>query len=378
MPPDLKDQFSEFLETERNSILKDLRTLVECESPSTDQNLLSRTADLLKEMMARITGLAPEVEMKDGKQILSATYGKDLGRNILLLCHYDTVWPEGTLSRLPFRVEGDICTGPGVFDMKSGILISLYAVKFLSTLQLKRSLTILITPDEEIGSEASRELILSFAKKSEAVLVLEASEKGMLKVGRKGVGTFSVQAQGRAAHAGLNPEAGINAISEISRLVLDVEKFADPEQGTTVNVGIIRGGTRTNVVPEKAEIEIDVRVKTDREAKRIEGAFHDIKAHDKRIQLNVTGGIERPPMERNRRNDDLFKKVKEIGRKIGLELEACEVGGASDGNFVSAEGIPVIDGMGAVGEGAHSLSEKIQVSSSLYRILLVAATILYL
>jgi glutamate carboxypeptidase len=378
MPPDLKDQFSEFLETERNSILKDLRTLVECESPSTDQNLLSRTADLLKEMMARITGLAPEVEMKDGKQILSATYGKDLGRNILLLCHYDTVWPEGTLSRLPFRVVGDICTGPGVFDMKSGILISLYAVKFLSTLQLKRSLTILITPDEEIGSEASRELILSFAKKSEAVLVLEASEKGMLKVGRKGVGTFSVQAQGRAAHAGLNPEAGINAISEISRLVLDVEKFADPEQGTTVNVGIIRGGTRTNVVPEKAEIEIDVRVKTDREAKRIEGAFHDIKAHDKRIQLNVTGGIERPPMERNRRNDDLFKKVKEIGRKIGLELEACEVGGASDGNFVSAEGIPVIDGMGAVGEGAHSLSEKIQVSSSLYRILLVAATILYL
>jgi glutamate carboxypeptidase len=378
MSTDLTVQFSAFLERERSSILKDLKTLVESESPSTDISLLSRTAEIIKEMIARITGLSPEVEIREGKQILSVNYGKGLDRNILILCHYDTVWPEGTLSRLPFRIDGDICTGPGVFDMKSGILIILYAIKFLGTLSPKRSLTILITPDEEIGSEASKDLILGFAKKSEAVLVLEASEKGMLKVGRKGVGTFSVKALGRAAHAGLDPEAGINAISEISRLVLDVENFADLNHGTTVNVGIIKGGSRTNVIPENAEIEIDVRVKTQLEAKRIEDAFHDIRPHDNRIKLTVAGGIERPPMERNKRNDDLFKKVKEIGRKVGLELEACEVGGASDGNFVSAEGIAVIDGLGAVGEGAHSLSEKIQVSSTLGRILLVAATLLYL
>ena len=378
MPRDLVPGFLEFLERERSSILKDLRTLVESESPSTSEARLSKTADILKEMIARITGASPEVEIRNGKQILSATYGKALERNILILCHYDTVWPEGTLSRLPFQIKGDICTGPGVFDMKSGILISLYAMKFLRAFPLKRSVTILITPDEEMGSEASKDLILSFAKKSDAVLVLESSEKGMLKVGRKGVGTFCVKALGKASHAGLDPEAGINAISEISRLVLDVEKFADLERGTTVNVGIIRGGTRTNVVPENAEIEIDVRVKTEQESKRIENAFRDLRPHDNRIRLTVTGGIERPPMERNQRNDDLFRKVKDIGRKVGMDLEACEVGGASDGNFVSAEGIPVIDGMGAVGEGAHSLSEKINISSTLNRILLVAATLLYI
>ena len=151
-----------------------------------------------------IAELGPKLTI-DGKQILSATYGKALERNILILCHYDTVWPEGTLSRLPFQIKGDICTGPGVFDMKSGILISLYAMKFLSAFPLKRSVTILITPDEEVGSETSKDLILSFAKKSDAVLVLESSEKGMLKVGRKGVGTFCVKALGKASHAGLDP-----------------------------------------------------------------------------------------------------------------------------------------------------------------------------
>ncbi|MGC8515173.1 MAG: M20 family metallopeptidase [Thermoplasmata archaeon] len=378
MPQDLISEFSAFLERERSSILDDLRMLVESESPSTSEALLSKTADILKEMITRITGLSPGVEIKNGKQILSARYGNDPERNILILCHYDTVWPEGTISRLPFQIKGDICTGPGVFDMKSGILMSLYALKFLRTYPLKRSVTVLITPDEEVGSEASKALILCYAKKAEAVLVLESSERGMLKVGRKGVGTFMVQALGRASHAGLNPEAGINAISEISRLVLDVEKFADSSKGTTVNVGIIRGGTRTNVVPENAEIEIDVRVKTEQESKRIGTAFHDLKPHDNRIHLTVTGGIERPPMERNKRTDDLFRKVQQIGRKVGLELEACEVGGASDGNFVSAEGVPVIDGMGAVGEGAHALSEKIEISSTLNRILLVAATLLYI
>ena len=378
MPPDLISDFSAFLEREKSSILDDLRTLVESESPSTNEALLSKTADILKEMISRITGLTPGFEIRNGKQVLSATLGKDLERSILILCHYDTVWPEGTISRLPFQIKGDICTGPGVFDMKSGILMSLYALKFLRTYSLKRSVTVLITPDEEVGSETSKDLILRFAKKAEAVLVLESSEKGMLKVGRKGVGTFSVQALGRASHAGLNPEAGINAISEISRLVNDVENFANLGKGTTINVGIIRGGTRTNVVPENAEIEIDVRVKTEQESKRIDAAFHDLKPHDNRIHLTVTGGIERPPMERNRRNDDLFQKVQHIGRKVGFDLEACEVGGASDGNFVSAEGVPVIDGMGAVGEGAHSLSEKIEISSTLNRILLVAAALLYI
>ena len=378
MPPDLISDFSAFLEREKSSILDDLRTLVESESPSTNEALLSKTADILKEMISRITGLTPGFEIRNGKQVLSATLGKDLERSILILCHYDTVWPEGTISRLPFQIKGDICTGPGVFDMKSGILMSLYALKFLRTYSLKRSVTVLITPDEEVGSETSKDLILRFAKKAEAVLVLESSEKGMLKVGRKGVGTFSVQALGRASHAGLNPEAGINAISEISRLVIDVENFANLGKGTTVNVGVIRGGTRTNVVPENAEIEIDVRVKTEQESKRIDAAFHDLKPHDNRIHLTVTGGIERPPMERNRRNDDLFQKVQLIGRKVGFDLESCEVGGASDGNFVSAEGVPVIDGMGAVGEGAHSLSEKIEISSTLNRILLVAAALLYI
>ena len=371
-------QFSDFIHDEKDSILSDLRKLVESESPSTSLDHLASTAEVLKEMINRITGVLATEDLVDQKPILSASYNNKAGNNILILCHYDTVWPAGTLSRLPFQIHDNICTGPGVFDMKSGIIMSLYAMKFLASFPVKRSITLLITPDEELGSESSKDIIIRYAKKSSAVLVLEASEKGMLKVGRKGVGTFKVEALGRASHAGLNPEAGINAISEISKIIQDVEKFASVERGTTINVGIVKGGTRTNVVPETAEIEVDVRVKTESESRRIEDLFKALKPHDGRIKLSITGGVERPPMERNDRNYELFRRVQSIGKEIGIHVESCEVGGASDGNFVSAEGIPVIDGMGAVGEGAHSISEKIQISETLDRILLLAATLLYL
>ncbi|EQD78865.1 glutamate carboxypeptidase, partial [mine drainage metagenome] len=224
------------MDSERKAILEDLKNLVQSESPSTSVDDLARTVDILKKMIERITGITPQEEEIQGKTILSITYGEKTGKRVLVLCHYDTVWPVGTLSRLPFKIDGNTCSGPGVFDMKSGILMALYAIRFLQSTGNRRAATILITPDEELGSEASKDLILKLARSSEAVFVLEASEKGMLKVGRKGVGTFKVEAIGKASHAGLDPDAGVNAITEISHIVHDVEKFADRMKGTTVNV----------------------------------------------------------------------------------------------------------------------------------------------
>ena len=363
-----------------NDIIHDIKDLVETETPSDSPELLEKGIGKIMEIIKFRTGNTPEVIISnDKKSLYCSFFNGEKGRRILLLCHYDTVWPAGTLKTMPFLLKDNIASGPGVFDMKSGIIMSIWAVKFLKEIGGSRNpVEILITPDEEIGSESSRALIEQIAKKSSAVIVMEAAIGESVKVGRKGVMDFTVDISGKAAHAGLDPDKGISAISDLVRIIPKIESCANPEMGTTVNVGLINGGSRTNVVAAFAQARVDVRITTMEEAKRVSACFDRISKEKYRSTVILTGGLNRPPMEKNKKTMDLFEEVSRIGSKFSFKLEGVEVGGASDGNFVSAAGLPVIDGMGAVGDGAHSLSERIDVTKTINRILLISSIINYL
>ena len=361
-------------------MLDDIKDLVETETPSDSPELLEKGVDKIREIIKVRTGNTAEVMISNEKKSLYCSFfDSEKGRKILLLCHYDTVWPAGTIKTMPFLLKDNIASGPGVFDMKSGIIMSIWAVKFLREIGGSRNpVEILITPDEEIGSESSRALIEHVAKKSSAVIVMEAALGESVKVGRKGVMDFIIDISGKAAHAGLDPDKGISAISDLARIIPKIEGCANPEMGTTVNVGLVNGGSRTNVVPAFAQARVDVRISTMEEAKRVTDCFDRIAKEKHRSTVSLTGGLNRPPMEKNKKTMELFEEVSRIGAGFSFKLEGVEVGGASDGNFVSAAGVPVLDGMGAVGEGAHSLSEKIDVAKTINRILLISSIINYL
>jgi glutamate carboxypeptidase len=295
---------------------------------------------------------------------------------LLVLGHYDTVYPTGTLSRMPFRVSGGKAYGPGTFDMKAGIVQALFAFEVLQELKVPvtKNVVFLWTSDEEIGSESSRSLIEEEAKRSDAVFVLEPSlgPRGLLKTSRKGVGQAELVVQGRASHAGLAPEAGINAIHEIAAQIARIEKWNNLRRGVTVNADIVEGGTRANVIAEHAKAILDLRAWRFSDMRALEKKLHSLKPVHRGAKLKITGGFERPPME-HKYGAALFARAKALSKQMGFPVGEAAAGGGSDGNFTAALGIPTLDGMGAVGDGAHSTHEHVLIKAMPQRAALLAA-----
>ena len=357
-----------------------LKRLVETESPSTDKSAVDRLGAIVADEACRLGAdvqLAPVMDAGDHVIARFQPSSPSLHPSILLLCHMDTVFPIGTLTKMPYREADGKIFGPGVLDMKAGIVISLAAIEAAQKAgELKRPLTLLCTSDEETGSLTSEDLIVKLAKESELVLVMESALlDGSLKTWRKGVGEFWVKVKGRAAHAGGNHEEGSNAIEEMSHQVLAIQKMTDYEKGTTLNVGVMQGGTVSNVVPEEATAQVDVRVMQPGEWERLEGEMQALKPVLDGTSLEITGGLNRPPMPFDERMQATFEKAKFIADGIGIELKAGGSGGGSDANFVAPLGIPVLDGLGAVGEGLHSEREYIFADSLWERVKLLAALI---
>ncbi len=354
-----------------------LRELTVRESPTTEKAAVDRlgefVADQLRDLGARVERIPQETV---GDHWIATWGDPEASTQILTLCHLDTVWPLGTLARMPIREENGRLYGPGVFDMKGGIVVLLGAMRGLLALGVRppHRIRMLFTSDEETGSETSRPLIEEEARRSHLVLCLEpALPDGSLKTFRKGVADFTVVAYGRSAHAGADPQRGINAIEELAYQILRLRGLADIRRGTTVTVGVIRGGTRPNVVPEYAEMVVDVRVATRAEMDRIERAFRALRPVLEGARLEVRGGFNRPPMERNAQMVATFERARAIAAELGMTLTEGGTGGGSDANFTAALGIPTLDGLGAIGNGAHALEEHVRIDSLPQRAALVAA-----
>jgi glutamate carboxypeptidase len=343
------------------SMLALLKRLVESESPSHDKAGVDKVGALVCAECDRLGAVVRLHPQKTAGDLVEAHWGK--GRNgILLLAHMDTVHPVGTLERMPFREADGRIMGPGVEDMKGGIVVGLSALAAIPEQHQDsiRPVTALFTSDEEIGSPISRTLIEALARQSALVLVLEpALPDGSVKTWRKGVGDFVITVHGRAAHAGSDHQLGRNAIEELAHQILVIKALTDYDKGTTLNVGVIRGGTATNVVPEEASAEVDLRVMKAEEADRILTVLHELKPVLDGTTIEVKGELNRPPMPYNELMKGTFEKARRMAAGIGLELRAGGTGGASDGNFIAPLGIPVLDGLGAVGDGGHSEREFI-------------------
>lgn len=363
---------------DRERILADLRAFVQIESPSDDKASTDRFAGFLADFLPHRLDCRIRViqEERFGNHVRMEVGPTEAGRPVVMLGHFDTVWPLGTLATMPFRVADGRAFGPGAFDMKSGLVLGIEALSTLEKLgELRAPVVFLFTSDEEVGSPSSRPHIESESSRSRATLVLEPAAGRSLKTSRKGVGFFQVHVEGLAAHAGSNPELGVSAIEELSRLVLDLLALNNPATGTTVNVGVVRGGTRPNVVPASAVAEVDLRVRTLAEAQRLEETILGLRPHNPSTRVRVTGGINRPPMERTPGIASMYEIAKRAGREIGLEISEASVGGGSDANFVTPLGVPVMDGLGAVGDGAHAVNEHVLLESLPLRSALIATLI---
>ncbi len=350
------------------------------DSPSTSKPHLDKFSQRLAAVWRDAGGTVTVLEQPERGNHLRVEWGSG-ETQILAVGHFDTVWDAGETALRPFRVEGEKAYGPGVYDMKAGIVETIFAVKALAALGLKPSsrLVVLHNSDEEVGSPTSRPIVEQEAKKSKAVMVMEPSvHGGALKTWRKGVGMFEVRIAGRAAHAGADYEQGASAIQEAAHQVLRLHGLTDLVEGTTVNVGVLNAGTRSNVVAEEAVLKVDMRVKTKAAANRVVPQILGLTPVDARTSIAVTGGLNRPPMERNQKNLSLFAIAKTIGMNMGIELQESGTGGGSDGNFTSALGIPTIDGLGAVGDGGHARSEFVFVDSLPERAAVVAGLMMSL
>lgn len=366
------------LTAQKSDMAACLRQLVELESPSHHKAALDTLGRHLAAEFGRIGGRTrfhPQEHAGDHLQVDFPGAGKP----ILILGHMDTVWDLGTLATMPFRVANGRAYGPGSFDMKAGIVQAIYAIKALQELDggLPRAITVLLVTDEEIGSHSSRPTTEVLAKKSAAVLVLEPSQgpMGALKTSRKGVGAYHVRVKGREAHSGLDSDKGASAVLELARQLLVIEKFTDRKRGVTVNPGVIRGGTRTNVVAGEATADVDARVSQSKDIAYLDKKFRSLKPFDQRCKVEITGGIGRPPMERSKKGVALFTLARRLAKELGWELEEASVGGGSDGNFTAALGIPTLDGLGAVGEGAHARHESVVIAEMPRRAALLARLI---
>jgi glutamate carboxypeptidase len=305
--------------------------------------------------------------------------GTEKRGQILALGHSDTVWPLGSIKRMPVNVADGRLWGPGVLDMKAGLAFFVFAMRALRDLNVSvtHDVALLIVPDEEVGSTSSRAITEEEAKRSQCVLVLEPGTgfAGKLKTARKGVGDYRVMIKGKAAHAGVDFTSGASAILEAARQISEIAKFTDLERGITVNPGVIVGGTRSNVIAETAQVHVDVRVNRLPDAAELDEKFRALKAQDDRCSVSVEGGLNRPPMERTDAIAALFEKAQMLAASIGLGIEESSTGGGSDGNFTAALGVPTLDGLGGVGEGAHAPNESILLNRVADRVALLAGLV---
>ena len=370
----------EYFQQQQEPMLATLRDLVTQESPSFNKPAVDRLGSHIAGRLERLGGKVTLHRRQDfGDHIEAQFAGPNSARPILLLGHYDTVWDVGTLAEMPFKVENGRLWGPGVFDMKAGIMLMLQAIEGLRAVRggLPRPVAVLLVSDEEVGSNSSRQLTESLAKKSQAVFVLEPATgpQGAVKTWRKGVGEYKVKVTGKAAHAGIAVQEGASAIVELARQIARIQTFLDLRRGITVNVGVVRGGTRTNVVAAQASADVDVRVRKMTDAPRLEKKFRSLRPYDRRCKLEVEGGVNRPPMERSEGVVKLYRLAQGVARAQGMELEESGTGGGSDGNFTAALGIPTLDGLGGVGEGAHAHHESILLDQLPRRAALIAGLI---
>jgi glutamate carboxypeptidase len=347
---------------DRTAMLTALELLVLAESPSDDKRGCDACADRVETLFRSQTGAAALRHHRlDRGDHLEFRIGPDQGEAVLILCHHDTVWPAGTLARLPFRIEGDRVSGPGSYDMKAGIVEAAFA---LGQPRLRRPVIVLSTSDEEIGSTSSRALIEDRARSAAAVLVLEpATSGGAIKTSRKGIADFTLEVTGRAAHAGVEPEKGVSATEELAHQIVALKALANPRVGTTINIGVVEGGTRPNVVAAAARALIDVRFSTSAEAQRVVEGIRGLRPSLSGAQLHIGGGVDRPPMERSQGVARLAQLSQAIAGELGFELPESATGGGSDGNFTAALGVPTLDGLGPDGGGAHADSEHLLVST---------------
>jgi glutamate carboxypeptidase len=354
-----------WLEAQQDRLLSDLEQLVVLETPSGEKQLLDVCADVLAERAARIDGASVEVlSGPAGNHVRIEWPGRAQGRPVLLLGHYDTVWPAGTLERMPFRRVGDRVYGPGVLDMKAGLVQGLWAVRTYRERGGDRPIVLLATSDEETGSESSRPVIEAEARRCAFALVLEpALDDGSLKTSRRGLSRYRIRVTGRSSHAGLAPDAGVSAVEELCELVVGLASLADDVRETDVNVGLIEGGSRFNVVAASASCDVGFRTRTAAEAARIEDALARLRPKRQGASLEIRGGVLWPPMERTRATEALARHAIEQALELGFELGEGHAGGASDGCHCAAAGAPVLDGLGAVGGGAHADDEYVLASA---------------
>jgi len=373
------DRLNHF-QSRESVLLQTIRRFVEIESPSDNKPAADRMGAHLAQKFAQLGGRPHFHRAEEYGDNLQVDFpGVANTKPVLVLGHFDTVYPIGTLATMPCRVESGRLHGPGVLDMKAGLALMLLAIDALQTWhgQLPRPVTVFLVSDEEVGSYSSRKITEDLARKSAAVLVLEpaAGLRGAVKTARKGVGEYFLTVNGVASHAGLDPGKGHSAIVELARQIAVMWKMNNLNSGISVNPGVIRGGTRTNVIAAQAVAEIDVRIKSARQATSLDRKLRALKPFDKRCQLQIEGGINRLPMERTAGVAALYRKARAIAKQIDWKLQEAAVGGGSDGNFTAGIGIPTLDGLGAVGEGAHAIHEHIIISELPRRALLLAGLI---
>jgi glutamate carboxypeptidase len=371
----------QYFEERREQIIQTIRQLVEVESPTDSKDAVNRLGSLLAGRFEGLGGHAKFHRTQNFGDHLQVDFpGKAGGKPVMLLGHLDTVYPLGTLTTMPFRVADKRLWGPGSFDMKSGIAFMLFAIEALRHShgdELPRPVTVLLVSDEEAGSDTSRHITENLARKSAAVLVLEPAygPKGAVKTARKGVGEYILKVRGKAAHSGLDFEKGASAIIELARQILEISKLTDLKRGITLNVGTVQGGTRSNVIPAEASAVLDARVARMKDAAVLDRKLRSLKPFNRKCKLEITGGVNRPPLERTSAVAALYKKASDIARQVGWKLEEAAVGGGSDGNFTAALGIPTLDGLGGVGEGAHATHESVLISELPRRTVLLSALI---
>jgi glutamate carboxypeptidase len=374
------DYFRYFLERQ-DAITETIRQLIEIESPSDSKPAVDELVELLASRFEKLGGRPRRHRSRDFGDHLQVDFeGSGKGKPILLLGHSDTVYPLGTLKDMPCRIGNGRLWGPGALDMKSGIGLIVHAIeglRFQHRNRLPRHLAILLVSDEEVGSNSSRHITEKLAKTSAAVLVLEPAYgfHGAVKTARKGVGEYTIKVTGKAAHSGLDFEKGESAVVELARQITEISKLIDLKRGLTLNLGTIQGGTRVNVIPAQAVGTLDVRIARMKDAARIDRRLRSLRAFNRKCKLEISGGINRPPMERTQAVVSLYRKAEQIAKELGWKLDQAAVGGGSDGNLTAALGIPTLDGLGGVGDGAHAAHEHILISELPKRAALLAALI---
>jgi glutamate carboxypeptidase len=371
----------QYFKQRNNELAETVRQITEIESPSDNKQAVDRLGSYLAGRFEKIGGHSKLHKAVDFGDHLQVDFEGTAKRSpVLLLGHLDTVYPLGTLKSMPCAVSNGNLFGPGVLDMKSGIALVLHAIEALLAWnedKLPRPVTVLLVSDEEVGSRSSRAITESLAKRSAAVLVMEPSygPKGAVKTARKGVGEYLVKVSGKAAHAGLDFEKGESAILELARQLTAIAKLVDVKHGITLNPGVVSGGTRSNVVPAEASAVVDVRVLKMKDAAMIDKKMRALKPFNRKCKLQITGGVNRPPMERSSGVVDLLRKAAAIAKEMNWKLEEAAVGGGSDGNYTAGLGIPTLDGLGGVGEGAHAAHENIVIAELPRRAALLAGLV---